>query len=358
MRKSDVIILGAGLSGLTTAYILKDYRKEVLILEPRNRIGGRVHTLSNPSEAPVEMGATWVHRPHRYLLSLLEELGIETFDQVMGKEVIYEQNVLSPFQYVTIPTGEDPSLRVKGGTSKIITGLIQAISSNEIIFAEKANTIINGNEALHIKGDKNDYSADLVISTLPPNLLVNTINFDPFLPRSFIELAKNTHTWMGDSLKVGLTFEEPFWREGERKGTIFSNSGPITEMYDHSNFEDDKYSIKGFLDHSFVDLTKERRKQLVTNQLRKYYGDNMDKMISYHEYVWQNDPHNYHPNEEIVSPHQNNGHSQYQMGHLSNRLILSGTETSAIFPGYMEGAVYSGLKAAESVKSFYKNQNV
>jgi len=54
-----VIILGAGLSGLLTATLLKKQGFSVRVLEARTRVGGRIHTAQLALDTAVEMGATW-----------------------------------------------------------------------------------------------------------------------------------------------------------------------------------------------------------------------------------------------------------------------------------------------------------
>ncbi len=56
-----VLVIGAGISGLAAARRLKDAGFDVLILESRERIGGRIETSSHWSDAPVDLGASWIH---------------------------------------------------------------------------------------------------------------------------------------------------------------------------------------------------------------------------------------------------------------------------------------------------------
>lgn len=63
---------------------------------------------------------------------------------------------------------------------------------------------------------------------------------------------------MGESIKVGLTYATPFWREKSSE-TIFSNVGPIPEMYDHSNAEETYFGLMGFLNGAYH-LRVQRRK--------------------------------------------------------------------------------------------------
>ena len=59
-QKLDVIIVGAGIAGLAAARRLKSQGASVLILEARNRIGGRVWTDQSISGVPLDLGASWV----------------------------------------------------------------------------------------------------------------------------------------------------------------------------------------------------------------------------------------------------------------------------------------------------------
>src|SRR5690606_37417292 len=56
----DVIIIGAGVSGLAAASELTKHHYHVVILEARNRIGGRVWSI-NPWGTTLDLGASWLH---------------------------------------------------------------------------------------------------------------------------------------------------------------------------------------------------------------------------------------------------------------------------------------------------------
>lgn len=59
--KTDVAIIGAGVAGLSAAYMLKKAGINVLILEAQNRVGGRVFTKHLPHHMQVELGAEFIH---------------------------------------------------------------------------------------------------------------------------------------------------------------------------------------------------------------------------------------------------------------------------------------------------------
>jgi monoamine oxidase len=84
----DVVVVGAGLAGLALARYLAGEGIDVLVLEARDRVGGR--TLSRTIRgARFELGAQWVGPTQHRLLSLARELEIETFPQFHdGKKVL------------------------------------------------------------------------------------------------------------------------------------------------------------------------------------------------------------------------------------------------------------------------------
>jgi len=77
MIQCDVILVGAGASGLMTALTLSRAGQKVIVLEANNYIGGRIHTLYDKSfSAPVELGAEFIHGNLPVTMSLLKEAGI------------------------------------------------------------------------------------------------------------------------------------------------------------------------------------------------------------------------------------------------------------------------------------------
>ena len=77
MNDADVLIIGAGAAGMMAAYSLCQKGKRVLVLEARDRLGGRIHTIRPPHfRQPVEAGAEFIHGKLPLTFSLLQEAGI------------------------------------------------------------------------------------------------------------------------------------------------------------------------------------------------------------------------------------------------------------------------------------------
>lgn len=88
--RARIIVLGAGLAGLYAAYLLKRAGRDVLVLEARDRIGGRVDTRRTDDGLYYEMGAEWVGRNDRVLRALCEELKLPLSGHLLNTQFLHE----------------------------------------------------------------------------------------------------------------------------------------------------------------------------------------------------------------------------------------------------------------------------
>lgn len=77
MNNYDVIVVGAGFAGLTAAREISNRGYSTLVLEARDRIGGRTHTDQRLGH-DLEIGGTWVHWTQPYVWAEMGRYGIET----------------------------------------------------------------------------------------------------------------------------------------------------------------------------------------------------------------------------------------------------------------------------------------
>jgi len=349
MSSSPVIIIGAGLSGLTTAYRLQQANIPFIILEARDRLGGRILTVRNETGTPIEMGATWLGKKHAAVNALLKELGVGISEQIMGEQAIYEALSTSPPQRVQLPPNNDPSYRIVGTSTAVIEALVGQLPAASIHLQQVVQSIEKTGDGLLVHTQDATFTGSALVSTLPPRLLMQTVECIPAWPEDLRAIANQTHTWMGESIKVGFTYPAPFWRAKGLSGTLFSNVGPVGEMYDHSDDARGYYALKGFLNGAYHPLTKAERCELVLQQLRKYYGEQADQYTTYEEGVWRHEPYTFTDYDQSLLPHQNNGHPIFRQPLFGGRFFIGGAETASTFPGYMDGAVRRGEEIARAI---------
>ena len=87
--EADVCVVGAGLAGLTAARRLSQAGRSVVVLEARERVGGRVWTQTSGTGVPVDMGGCFVGPDHERMHALTKEMGVSTFPTyVQGDNVL------------------------------------------------------------------------------------------------------------------------------------------------------------------------------------------------------------------------------------------------------------------------------
>ncbi|WP_410643897.1 flavin monoamine oxidase family protein [Amycolatopsis sp. lyj-346] len=79
MRRTDVVVVGAGLAGLTTARELTAAGRDVVVLEARDRVGGRTVNHDLGDGKVVEAGGQFVGPTQDHILALAKQVGVETF---------------------------------------------------------------------------------------------------------------------------------------------------------------------------------------------------------------------------------------------------------------------------------------
>ncbi len=91
-NKGRVVVIGAGISGLAAAAELQKNGFEVVILESRNRIGGRIWT-DNSLGLPLDMGAAWIHSPiGNPITALAKQANCKLYETNDDSLVVYDQN--------------------------------------------------------------------------------------------------------------------------------------------------------------------------------------------------------------------------------------------------------------------------
>ncbi|MFQ3182163.1 MAG: monoamine oxidase [Polaribacter sp.] len=348
--KKKIIILGGGLSGIYLGFRLKKAGFAIKILEASDSIGGRINT-KNVKNTKIELGAAWLWRSNSELLKVCNELDLPLFPQHMKGDALFEPTKKQTPQRFQVTENQEISYRIAGGTATILEKLSKGFSRNELQLHQKVVQITATDTSIKVITARSEFTSDVVVSTIPPQLLVNSVTFIPTLHTHLIQVANNTHTWMKDAIKFAVVYKKPFWREKGLSGAGFSTTGPFTEIYDHSNFDNTYFALMGFLNGTLANESKKYREREISQQLFHFFGDDGKKYLSYEEKVWGKEELLFFENNTFLSPHFNNGHTLYQQEFINGKFIVAGSETSPSYGGYMEGAIYRGNQIVAQLKN-------
>ncbi|MCX2747322.1 NAD(P)/FAD-dependent oxidoreductase [Arthrobacter sp. MI7-26] len=127
----DVVIVGAGPSGLTAARELKKAGLSVAVLEARDRVGGRTWT-DTIDGAVLEIGGQWVSPDQTVLMGLLDELGLKMYSRYRDGESVYLAPDGSRTRYTgaSFPVSETTAAEMDKLTA-ILDGLAAEIGAEE-----------------------------------------------------------------------------------------------------------------------------------------------------------------------------------------------------------------------------------
>lgn len=88
--KKKVVIIGAGFAGLAAAYQLKKKNIDFIVLEARNRIGGRVFTHEISPGLNIELGAEWVGNSHTRIQEMCNEFSLDLVNNQFETHLLYK----------------------------------------------------------------------------------------------------------------------------------------------------------------------------------------------------------------------------------------------------------------------------
>jgi monoamine oxidase len=371
---NTVVVVGGGLSGLTAA---RDLEKacsrdnlpiKIIIVEARERFGGRIH-----SEHGVDLGATWTWPAHDVALGrLAAELKVSVEEQYAAGNALVQKGYgrVVPFARDESPAGGG-SMRFKGGTSAIISVLIEELRATgnvELVTSaavQSISTPVDGSLGCSVttynpvsKSDISTISAQAVIVAMPLRLLANSVRFDPALPSEQAALMSGTPTWMADTGKIGFVYEKRFWVDQDNSGTAFSETGPMSQLWDASAADGGTFALSSFVFGDALDVLSDPTAALakdsaVMRQLVQLFGPLAASPKHIIHKAWSLDPFTV-PLTCSAGDTTPLGHPEARRTH--HNIVFAGTESCPYENGHMNGAVLAGLRAAKDLLSLLRKK--
>ncbi len=443
-----VVVIGAGLAGLSAARVLVDRGIDVVVLEARDRVGGRTEGGQTADGTPIELGGQWIGPTQTRMYELVAELGLETFQTWnTGQHVVHLGGrttrmgsqrgavpKVSPFVLADLFQGltrfqrladripvdrpwEAPNARTLDGQTwetwvrrnlrtelgrtyfriaceavfsadtadisllhaafyihsgtdfetllsvdrgaqqdRLVGGSIRIA---ETMAAQLGDRVRLGQPVRRIEWDEQGavvetrngerHEAAAVICTLPPTL-AGRLEYSPALPAWRDQLTQKTPA--GTVIKLYAVYDEPFWRADGLTGQAASDTGPVKVTFDNSPPDGSPGILMGFMEggdgREWGRRTVEERRQAAIDCFVRYFGPKAAKPLEYIERNWADEEFSRGCYGAHFAPGVWTAFGP-ALTEPIGPIHWAGAECSAVWSGYMEGAVRSGEQTARTI---------
>lgn len=355
-EKVDTIIIGAGLSGLYAACLLTKEKKPFVVLEARDRVGGRILS-PEYQDFYSDLGPSWywpdINPKTTRLIKALGLRGYRQYEDGLGLFQSANGAVHSVRGYPMQPT----SWRLHGGMGTLIARLRKVVPEDKLRLGHPVCRIEKAGEQVLVSVGELEkeawiqFLADRVILALPPRLAAATILFEPDLPHDLTQAMMRMGTWMAGQAKFCALYDEPFWRRNGLSGQAFSERGPLSEIHDGSNDNQPPYGLNGFVGIPAVHRDPEKHLiDAILDQLTVLYGKPAARPAAVFYQDWAREPftatqYDQPPMYEHPLYHPPDGRTAMWNGIVH----FAGTETADRNGGYLEGALDAAERAVMAV---------
>jgi monoamine oxidase len=450
VRTADVIVVGAGFAGLAAAKALRAAGVEPLVVEARDRVGGRTCP-GSIAGLTIDLGGMWVGPTQTVLDALAREYGVKTYPQyITGKsaielngkwhssegedylallslpvkldvaQLVYRLTALSDsinpespwthpkagaFDAMTLQTWLNDHTHTDGAMSFMVS-LIRSVFCAEpadlsflyCLFylrsggnLEELTTFRNGAQQRLFVGGVHQLSqrmADqlgervllnspvtdieqnaegvtvtcrdatlrakaLIVAVAPA--LAGRIKYFPLLSHQRDALTQRMP--MGSVIKIWIAYSTPFWRARGFSGLFSSDTAAFGPAFDVTPPGTSAGIIAGFFDArnsvEWSARSSDDRRAEVIRCLTGAFGAEAGSPLEYVEKNWTQERYSLGCYTGTLGP---GALTQFgpMLRQRIGRIFFAGTESAAIWAGYIEGALRSGARAAAEVREYLK----
>jgi monoamine oxidase len=195
---------------------------------------------------------------------------------------------------------------------------------------------------------------DRVVVTIPPTL-AGRLEYDPLLPSARDQLTQRLPA--GSVMKLFAVYDEPFWRADGLTGQAASDTGPVKVTFDCSpptsvGGGTGPGILLGFVEgndaRELARSTENDRREAAVTCFERYFGPKALSLTEYVEKDWMAEEFSRGCYGAHFTPGVWTGYGP-ALREPVGRVHFAGTEHSAVWNGYMEGAVRSGEGVAAAV---------
>lgn len=400
----DVAIIGAGAAGLGAAHALESSGLSVVVLEARNRLGGRAWTVQASPDVTFDVGCGWLHSADKNsFVPIARALAFElnkdlppwreraygnAFPQSERDDFMRAMDAFYERLWQAAQKGKDEpaSLSLEPGNrwNPMIDAISTYINGCELkdmstldwdayedselnwrvrrgygaliaAYGAPCPVALNCNVTLidhsgkrvHIETSQGTLTADRVIVTAPTNLIADeAIRFSPPLPAK-VDAARGLPLGVDDKVTLALEGAEAFPREGNLRGASMR-----TEMGTYHIRPFGQPCIEGFFGGSFARQLEDAGEGAIAahsiDEIADFLGNDIRRKLKpLYESRWGLDPFARGSYSHALPGHA--GDRAVLAAPVDGRLFFAGEATSPTFFTTAHGAKDSGERAAKEV---------
>ncbi|KAK2154325.1 hypothetical protein LSH36_271g07045 [Paralvinella palmiformis] len=349
--------------------LVEGYDLKVVVLEARDRVGGRTWTVEDPDYGYTDIGGAYVGPTQRRVFRLAKELGVETYYvnqkektilNIKGTFMKYHGTippVLNPIKAMDLNNVQHVLNKLASQERKFIGGAMQLSTKMAVRLGDRVKlghrvvSVEQTNSGVLVtcaNGQK--FKSHYVISGMP-QVLLNQVTFDPPLSPMMLQMIQRMP--MGSIIKTMMFYKTAFWKEKGVCGEMVTDRGPVLYCVDDTKPDGSHPCIMGFIlaNHAreLANMTPEQRKDAIIHHYAKMFNDKRFlQPLNYVEKNWAEEEYSGGCYVSVMPPGV-----LTSFGHIirdpHGRVHFAGTECATYWAGYMEGAIQSGERAAREV---------
>ena len=361
-KSKNIIIIGAGLSGLVAGYELKKDGHKVKILEAKSRPGGRIRTIRNKfaGQLHAEAGASRIHHDHHLVHEWVKLFDLklvpfypEKFNDLFhinGQYVKLADLKQSDFDYYPKRYRDNmndrmhhPVLKIEGGMDRLTTEIANQLKE-EIYYGcpviKLEQDELKARAYYEQAGKTNHLEGDQIICTIPFSVL-KYVDVEPALsqPKSDAILSMSYY----DSCRILFQTRRRFWEDDGLNGFGIYEKGEIW----HPTF--DQPGPRGILayypgQYNVRTLRNSERVSYALKTMKRFHPEINNYVEGSYSKFWDEDPYAL----GAVSIPELLGELRSVISEPEGRIHFAGEHISS-HPRWMEGAIESGLRVAKEV---------
>jgi monoamine oxidase len=248
-------------------------------------------------------------------------------------------------------TGGAQQDQVVGGSQTIALAMAQSLGSR-VLFNAITRKVAQDANGVTVSGDGFSVRANHVVVAMSP-WTAGRIDFTPLTGNMQARLQLMQRVPMGSVWKVHAVYDRPFWRDQGLSGQVSSDAYLTKVTFDSTPPEAGAPGIlMGFIEGQdaieATMMTPAVRKAKILEAFTAYFGSAASTPRAYVEMNWQAEALSAGGYTGVCPPGVLTGFGAVWRAPIG-RLHWAGSEMATVWPGYMEGAVRSGERAAQEV---------